>query len=237
MTSATLESASAGQLHDDASVTSRDGGAGERVAAQVRTEILRGDYAPGARIRQKDLAEKFGASRLPVREALRILESDGLVTLVANTGAWVAHLSLEECREIYQIRERLDPLLLRYSMAHLEPATIDRLAALADQMQDGGDVETFLHLDREFHLLSYSGATTSLLGETVERLWNSTQHYRRAFTMLQGPEGSRVVHYEHHLLVSALRRGDSDDAERVLYGHIRRTCLELLTHPEIFADA
>ena len=214
---------------------SRDGSAGHRIATRLREAILTGAYAPGARIRQEDLAEEFGASRLPVREALRILESDGLVTLVANTGAWVAHLSLAECEEMYQIRERIEPLLLRYSMPNLSPETLDRLEELADEMQSGSDVETFLRLDREFHLLSYTGATTSVLGDTVHRLWNSTQHYRRAFTMLIGPEGNRAVHYEHQLLVGALRRGDGEDAERVLSGHIRRTRLELSKHPELFA--
>jgi DNA-binding GntR family transcriptional regulator len=69
----------------------------------------------------------------------------------------------------------------------------------------------------------------------VQRLWNSTQHYRRAFTLLASPDGTRAVHYEHQLLVGALKRGDSVDAERILAGHIRRTRLELLHHPEIFA--
>jgi DNA-binding GntR family transcriptional regulator len=219
------------------SITSRDGVAGQRIAARLREAILRGEYAPGTRIRQEDVAAEFGASRLPVREALRELEADGLVTLVANTGAWVAHLSLDECQELYQIRERIEPLLLRFSLPNLDAATLDRLGALADEMQAGSDLETFLHLDREFHLLSYSGATTMMLGETVQRLWNSTQHYRRAFTLLLGTNGNRALHYEHQLLVGALRRGDSEDAERVLLGHIRRTRLELLNHPGLFADA
>jgi DNA-binding GntR family transcriptional regulator len=215
--------------------TSRDGDTGNRIAASLREAILTGVYAPGTRIRQEDVAEQFGASRLPVREALRILESDGLVTLVANTGAWVAHLSLDECQEMYQIRERIEPLLLSYSLPGLSAETLERLAALADEMQSGVDVETFLHLDREFHLLAYTGASTTILGDTVQRLWNSTQHYRRAFTLLASPDGTRAVHYEHQLLVGALKRGDSVDAERVLAGHIRRTRLELLHHPEIFA--
>jgi DNA-binding GntR family transcriptional regulator len=214
--------------------TSRDGVTGRRIAESVRDSILHGTYPPGARIRQDDLATEFGASRVPVREALRILESDGLVTLVANTGAWVAHLSMAECQEVYQIRERLEPLLLRLSLPGLAPETLDRLAAMADRMQSGLDVETFLHVDREFHLLSYSGATTSILGETVGRLWNSTQHYRRAFTLLLGTDANRAVHYEHQLLVGALRRHDADEAERILLGHIRRTRLELLDHPSIF---
>jgi DNA-binding GntR family transcriptional regulator len=219
------------------SASSRDGSAGTRIATQLREAILTGAYAPGARIRQEDVAEKFGASRLPVREALRILESDGLVTLIANTGAWVSQLSLAECEEMYQIRERIEPLLLRYSLPQLSMETLDRLQEIADEMQAGGNVETFLHLDREFHLLSYSGAKTSILGETVHRLWNMTQHYRRAFTVLIGPDHNRAVHFEHQLLIGALRRGDSEDAERVLWGHIRRTRLELAKHPDVFADA
>ncbi|CAN5371115.1 GntR family transcriptional regulator [soil metagenome] len=218
-----------------AQAPARDGAAGQRIATHLREAILRGAYAPGERMRQEDIAEEFGASRLPVREALRILESDGLVTLVANTGAWVSHLSLEECQELYQVRERIEPLLLSYSLPNLTPATLDRLGSLADEMHEGTDVETFLHLDREFHLLSYSGATTTMLSDTVQRLWNSTQHYRRAFTILLAPDGNRAVHYEHQLLVGALRRGDAEDAERVLAGHIRRTRLELARHPEIFA--
>jgi DNA-binding GntR family transcriptional regulator len=215
---------------------SRDGAAGQRIATHLREAILRGAYAPGERMRQEDIAEEFGASRLPVREALRILESDGLVTLVANTGAWVSHLSLAECQELYQVRERIEPLLLSYSLPNLTPADLDRLGELADEMHAGADVETFLHLDREFHLLSYSGATTTMmLSDTVQRLWNSTQHYRRAFTVLLAPDGNRAVHYEHQLIVGALRRGDVEDAERVLAGHIRRTRLELARHPEIFA--
>ncbi len=214
---------------------SRSGDAGSRIADSLRDSILRGEFAPGSRIRQEDVADRLGASRLPVREALRILESEGLVTLVANTGAWIAHLSLEECQELYQIRERVEPLLLSYSLPGLDDTALDRLAALADEMQAGTDVARFLQLDREFHLLSYSGARTAILGDTVLRLWNSTQHYRRAFTLVSGPVGNRAVHYEHQLLVGAIRRRDNDDAERVLLGHIRRTRLELLSHPELFA--
>jgi DNA-binding GntR family transcriptional regulator len=219
-----------------APTASRDGDAGSRIADAIRDAILSGEYSPGSRIRQEDVAMQFGASRLPVREALRILESEGLVTLVANTGAWISHLSLEECQELYQIRERIEPLLLRYSLPELDDETMDSLGRLADEMQAGTDVARFLQLDREFHLRSYSGARTSILGDMVQRLWNSTQHYRRAFTLVSGPLGNRAVHYEHQLLVGAMRRRDSDDAERVLVGHIRRTRLELLGHPELFAQ-
>lgn len=212
----------------------RDGVTGARVADELRNAILRGMYPPGTRLRQEELANQYGASRVPVREALRILESDGLVTTVANAGAWISRLSLDECVELYQVRERIEPLLLRYSMPQLLREQVDRLATLAEEMAAVHDVERFLELDREFHLGSYAGASTTFLGQTVERLWNTTQHYRRAFTQLLNEDSHRILHDEHHMLVAAIRDGDSTEAERVLLGHIRRTRRQLANHPEVF---
>ena len=214
--------------------STRDGDAGARIAERIRAEILAGEFAPGTRIRQEDVAERFGASRVPVREALRILEHDGLVTLVANTGAWVSTLTLAECEEVYQMRERLEPLLLRFAAAGLDTADIDRLDALARQMAETTDLDRFLQLDREFHLDTYARAETSQLGEVVVKLWNTTQPYRRAYSRSMDDDARRIVHDEHHLIVSALRDGDIADAERVLAGHIRRTRRRLSLHPDLF---
>jgi DNA-binding GntR family transcriptional regulator len=211
------------------------GEAGMRIAAALRDEILVGGYQPGERIRQQELAVRYGASRVPVREALRILEAEGLVTLVMNAGSWVSRLlSAQECTEMYQMRERLEPLLLGYSATLLSDELIDRLQQLADEMQHSADVGQFLRLDREFHLACYSAASTITLGDTIVRLWNRTQHYRRRYTLMFRAESDDSVHYDHQLLVAALRNRDSEDAERVLAGHIRRTRLALGRHPEIF---
>ncbi|MDL9978782.1 GntR family transcriptional regulator [Microbacterium sp. ASV49] len=211
------------------------GDTGARIAADLRDAILAGEYAPGERIRQDELAERAGASRLPVREALRMLESEGLVTLVANTGAWVSSLSVEECYELYEMRERLEPLLLRMNTPLVSPADVARLDALADAMEETDDVEQFLRLDRDFHLSCLESAPTIVLGDTVRSLWNRTQHYRRAVTRRFFADGDHSVHHDHHLIVGALRRHDEDEAEQVLARHIRRSRLELLQHPEVFA--
>jgi DNA-binding GntR family transcriptional regulator len=210
------------------------GESGARIADALREEILGGGYQPGERIRQQELASQNGASRVPVREALRILEAEGLVRLVANAGSWVSSLSAQECTEMYQMRERLEPLLLSYSAPALSEDIVEQLQALADAMQQSTDVEHFIRLDRTFHLLSYSAAPTIMLGDTILRLWNRTQHYRRAYTRMFRAERDDSVHYDHQLLVSALRNRDSEDAERVLASHIRRTRLALGRHPEIF---
>ena len=213
--------------------TTGAGPASDRIADGLRRQVLGGERAPGSRIRQEDLAAEFGASRLPVRDALRRLEAEGIVRLVAHTGAWVAQLSMDELTEAYLVRERLEPLLLAMSIPHLRPEELDQLADLAERME-GADLETFLRLDREFHLLSFSAASTHLLGDLVLRLWNSTQHYRRAFAELVGVASSPATHAEHRLLVDSMRRGRADDAEALLALHIRRTRTELSAHPELF---
>ncbi len=169
-----------------------------------------------------------------------MLHSEGLVTLVANTGAWVASLSMSECVETYMIRERLEPLLLRTSMPGLDAAALGRLGELAAAMEavteaQGAGTDAFLRADREFHLSSYAGAPPGQTGEIIGRMWNTTQHYRREYTRLVANGGMRVTHLEHRLLLDCIGRGDADDAERVLVTHIRRTRLELQKHPEVFA--
>jgi DNA-binding GntR family transcriptional regulator len=210
--------------------------ASHRIAGTLRTAILDGSYRPGERIRQEDIAARTGASRIPVREALRMLHDEGLVTLVENSGAWVARLTAAECAELYQIRERLEPLLLRASMPGLDGAALDRLADLAGAMErSAGDVGAFLRADREFHLASYAAAAPGETSQIIGRMWNATQHYRREFTRLAAHRDAlATTHLEHRLLLDCLRRDDPDDAERVLVLHIRRTRLELVRHPEIF---
>jgi DNA-binding GntR family transcriptional regulator len=227
--------------------------ASHRIAGALREEILGGRYLPGERIRQEEIAARSGASRIPVREALAMLAAEGLVTVVANSGAWVARLTMEECAEAYLVRERLEPMLLRMSLPALGDAAVARMGELAAEMEAAAgsrgapDVDAFLRADREFHLSSYTGAARGETWQITHRLWNATQHYRREFTRLaalggpgsaggadRGAGGLAVTHIEHRLLLDCIRRQDPDDCERVLVTHIRRTRLELLRHPEVF---
>jgi DNA-binding GntR family transcriptional regulator len=208
--------------------------ASHRAASALRTLILNSEYPPGYRLRQEELAAALGASRVPIREALHILESEGLVTLKPNSGAWVAKLDLQECDAVYRIRERVEPLVLAESMQHMTPADYDRLHDIQVRIEADGDPEVFLGLDREFHLYTYVGCRIESLNLMVERFWNTTQHYRRAFTQFAMPDRTWVINAEHNLLVDAIRRNDPDRAGSLLAGHIRNTRVELLKHPEIF---
>ena len=213
------------------------GVASHRIAACLRDDILAGRLRPGERVRQEEIAAQAGLSRLPVREALRILHSQGLVQLKANSGAWVSKLDLAECQAVYKMRERLEPLALSESMPHLDAETVQRIDDLQTEIEDNTDQDRFLALDREMHLLCYAGNPIAELNGMVERFWNTTQAYRRAFVRMSGPERMWVVNAEHRLLIDAIRRGDIDDGERFLVAHIRRTRESLAHHPEVFDTA
>ena len=210
------------------------GPASQRVADHLREAILDGDIGPGQRVRQAVVAEQFGASRLPVREALRMLEAEGLIEHEANKGARVPLLDSPEVDIIYQMRERLEPLALSQSIPHLTAGDMRALEQIQDEIETNSDVRGFLQLDRQFHLLTYSGCHFDQLTSMVTRLWNSTQHYRRAFVSSSGPGRMWVINSEHRLLLDAIQRHDTTDAERYLSGHIRRTRVELAQHPEVF---
>jgi DNA-binding GntR family transcriptional regulator len=208
----------------------------QRIATALKDAILAGEIPPGEWLRQDEIAVRFGASRLPVREALRILESEGLAVLSPNRGARVPELSLREVNTYYRMRERLEPLTLIESLEHITDTQIDRMEGIQREIELNTDVSRFLVLDREFHMTSYAACPSGMLLATTVRLWNSTQHYRRAFMLLAGNDRAAVVNAEHRLLLDAISRRDAEDSERFLVGHIRRTRVALTSHPEVFAS-
>lgn len=208
--------------------------ASQRIADIIAGRILAGELLPGTRIIQDELAEELQSSRLPVREALRILQSRGLVTLRSNHGAWVSSMDLDECQLSYRIRERVEPLLLAESLMNLSPHDIAEIEDIQTRIEAGVSVNEFLVLDRQLHWATYRGHTTDRLTEIVARLWDTTQHNRRAFTELSGQMRHGNINAEHRLLIQAIKDQDIETAESVLTMHIRRTRVELSKHPELF---
>ncbi len=222
---------------DSATEPAVDAVSSERIAAALREAILGGEFAPGERLLQDVIADRFGASRIPVREAFRILETEGLMEVSPNKGARVPSLDLYEVHTYYRMRERLEPLTLTESLPHLTDAQIDAMERIQEQIEANDDVGRFLVLDRDFHMTSYAACPSEQLLSATVRLWNSTQHYRRAFMLLAGNDRAAIVNAEHRLLLDAIRRRDAEDAERFLEGHIRRTRVALQAHPELFSSS
>ena len=218
--------------------------ASQRVADILAGRILAGDLAPGARIKQDELADELETSRIPVRDALRMLEARGLVTMRANAGARVASLTRRDLEVSYEIRERIEPLLLADSVPHLTGEDIADLRAVMERNEGVRDVDEAIALGREFHWISYRRHNTPLLAQIVERVWDTTQSYRRAYMQLAmgagGGAGGRTHDIEHRLLFDAIAKREVETAQAALVLHIRRTRTGLLRYGHLLggpADA
>lgn len=197
---------------------------GDRAARHLRDAIVGGRYAPGERLRQEEIASEMGISRVPVREALRQLEIEGLVTLSPHAGARVAQLRVEELDELYMMRIALEPMVIAASAPRLTPAQLVGLGELVEKIEGAVEQpERWLDLDRRFHLESFGGASMSRARELVHGFWNCTQHYRRAHVLGSTQADLDVVHLEHRLILDALERGNGEDAGSALRTHISRT--------------
>jgi DNA-binding GntR family transcriptional regulator len=212
-----------GAVPEEEAADERQTAASMRVAAFLRQAILDGEFQPGDFIRQEAIARRLGASRVPVREALRILEVEGLTEHHVNKGARVPLMTMHEVDVVYQLRERLEPLVLSESMPGLSPADIAQAEQILHRIEAGTDIDEFMRLDREFHFVTYHACRIEQLSNTVVRLWNSTQYYRRLFMKQTGSTRQWVVNAEHRLLLDAIQGGDSVRAEQMLAAHIRRT--------------
>jgi DNA-binding GntR family transcriptional regulator len=206
----------------------------EAVARQIRAAIIDGRLEPGTRIRQEEIARRLGTSRIPVREALRQLEMEGLVTLVPHVGARVSLLDFGEYTELYRMREAVEPMAIAHSAPHMTDERLEQLREHARRIEEAADdPPTWLEYDRRFHLESYAEARMPRVLELIERFWNQTQQYRRAYfyTVRQRLD---VVTIEHNLILNALERRDGADAASLQRSHIRRTRTTLAPHPELF---
>jgi DNA-binding GntR family transcriptional regulator len=197
---------------------------GQLVARRIREAIVGGRLRPGDRVPQDTLAREFGTSRIPVREALAELESEGLVTLVPHAGARVAKVNLAELIEVYRIREAVEPLVIAESAEHLTDGQLSDLRLTVERIEASvGSPESWLQLDRCFHVATYAGAELPRARTIVDGLWNQTQHYRRVLIMALDAKGFEVVHLEHRAILDALERRSGEDAAGALRSHLRRT--------------
>lgn len=204
-----------------------DASGSEHITHELRTLILTGELAPGERIRQEELAERFATSRMPVRVALKQLESEELVVRRPNAGAWVSGVDHEDFIQTYLLREVLEPFAIRMSLPKLTEehrARIHELGAATDEVTGRQDVvEEFTHRDREFHLATFAGVREDSLYERVVQLWNKTQRYRRV-TVPRFSEADHVAtQADHDLIRYYIDRNDAEALGEVLRLHIRRT--------------
>lgn len=197
----------------------------EQVTNRLREAIATGVLRPGERLNQADLAGRLGVSRMPVREALRRLEAEGLVTMQPYRGATVAGLSVAELREIYEMRMALEVLALHRSLANMNDADLAEMEALLRRMDDETDGAAWLRANVEFHDLLYARADRPLLLETIQNLRVKSDRFLRLFAAKR--DRTSHAQEEHWAIFHALRQGDAGAAGRLLQGHLQSTVTSL----------
>lgn len=197
--------------------------ASQRVADLLAERILSGQLPPDTRIKQDELAAELAISRIPIRDALRILERRGLVVLRPNAGARVTRSSGRDLDICYRMREQLEPMLLAESLPRLRDADIEEMRDTLAALDAATGVEAYLPLDRHFHWIAFRHHDAPQLADTVGRLWDTSQCYRRAYARLALHNGGRVLRTEQQIYFSAIERRELETAQAALILHIRRT--------------
>jgi DNA-binding GntR family transcriptional regulator len=181
------------------------------VAAALRDAIVQGELSPGEQIRQAEWAERLGTSRIPVREALKSLAAEGLLSHDHNRGYFVVRFGPDDMAQIYLMRRLLEAELLR-SVADPHAAALAdlrRAGEAAAQAKMGEDFELWNQLEHDFHTQLYQLSPLSLVRAEFERLWLLSNIYRRLNHAVALPPDARSVTYYGHM-ADALAVGDRD---------------------------
>jgi DNA-binding GntR family transcriptional regulator len=188
----------------------------------LRDRILRGEFPEGTPLRQDALATDLGVSRIPVREALRRLEVEGLVSFNPHQGAIVSTLSLSEIEELFDLRAVVESEMLRHAIPRLTTDQLEQAKAtldLYDQALSRGDVAEWGKLNWAFHSTLLAGAGRPLTLGVVSTLHNQSDRYMRLQLTLT--HGEVRASGEHRRILGAVKRRDSERACALLRSHIR----------------
>ena len=191
----------------------------EALHRQLEHEILHGALAPGTRLDEQDLADRFGVSRTPVREAFRSLAANGLVDLRSRQGAVVARIGITELLEMFQVMAELEGLCARLAARRITAAARTALQSIHDRMiEAANDTDAFYQINREFHEALYEAAANDFLAKQTRALRNRVAAYRRQVTYLPGRIRGTIR--EHGAILAALDAQDSDAAHDAMRDHV-----------------
>jgi DNA-binding GntR family transcriptional regulator len=196
--------------------------AADIVREALRDAILEGDVAPGARLREEELARQFRVSRTPVREALQQLSSEGLVQTSPHQGATVASLTVEDILAIYVVREALEGVSARLAARRATPEQCDRLLAIVEEMESkiaDNDPAKMAELNLQFHAELRHAARNRHLDRFLSQIEHAVRRFGRTTFAYSGRMGTSIA--EHRAIVDAVIAHDQVRAEALAIEHMR----------------
>ena len=189
----------------------------EKILETIRDAILKGSLKPGERVSEPDLAERFGISRTPIREAFRQLESEGYLEVIPRKGAVVASLSERDIEEFYAIKILLEGFAARMAAENLAAKDIERLETINERLKQiakDGDVKNFFRVHNEFHEVFIKAAGNEKLYEMINQLVMRFKRLRLA--SLAHPGRMEISVEEHRNMIEAFKQRDGERADNLV---------------------
>jgi DNA-binding GntR family transcriptional regulator len=189
----------------------------EKILEHIRDAIISGSLKAGSRVSEPELAERYGISRTPIREAFRQLESEGYLTVIPRRGAVVSEFSQKDVEDFYAIKSILEGYAARQACMKLTDKELDRLQANNDKLSevaDHNDIKAFFKIHNDFHDMFIKAADNEKLRELITSV--VTRFQRLRFMSLSLPGRMKIVVQEHGKIIEAFRRRDAETAEMLV---------------------
>jgi len=199
----------------------------EVILQHLRNAIIKGEILEDDPIRQDELARAFNVSKIPVREALKRLESEGLVEFHRNRGATVTKISDFELAQIFEVRVMLEVQILKQAIPHLTSKHFARAESILDEFLELSDTGRWAELNWAFHQSIYEAAERPFLLGMIRSVHDKLERYLR-LQIEKSPNGKTVADDEHREILAACKSGNAELAARLTEQHIHQVCDKLL---------
>jgi DNA-binding GntR family transcriptional regulator len=200
----------------------------EQVAATLRHEIATGQLAAGTKLRQVEVAQRFGVSTTPVREAFGLLQSEGLVQIDTHRGVTVFLPTIQDLIEHYEIRMALEMLAAEKASERFQAQDAPPLAALLDEMHETSDAVLYVERNQQFHLQLYSLSGRSRLLTMIEELRNASNAYNHIYAAADVPRDAQRLDTEHREILAACQANDPVHAANAVRHHLQQTVIHVM---------
>lgn len=195
-----------------------------RVFHKIREDILRGRYRQNEAMKELQISKELGVSRTPVREALRQLELEGLVTIIPNKGAVVSGINAKDIKDIYAIRSMIEGLSAQWAAENITEEQLNELEEivyLSEFHYKKGHIDQLYELDNKFHEMLYQASGSKILQHVLSDFHHYVQRVRK--TSLSSFERAEKSILEHKAILDALRSKDTEEARRLTNIHVQNT--------------
>ena len=200
----------------------------EQVAAALRHEIATGQIAAGTRLRQVEIAQRFGVSTTPVREAFGLLQSDGLVQIDTHRGVTVFSPTIQDLVEHYEIRMALEMLAVEKAAERFQAQDAPPLTAILDEMHATDNASLYVERNQQFHLHLYSLSGRSRLITMIKELRNASNTYLHLYAAVDVPRDAQRLDMEHREILAACQANDPSRAAIAVRHHLQQTVTHVM---------